>query len=79
MATYLLQWEMIREARNRGCDNFDFLGIAAPDSKDSHLAWVTDFKLKLTPETKQWPESQIYIVKRWWWMVLRVVRFIKRK
>ncbi len=38
MATYLLQWEMIREARNRGCDNFDFLGIAAPDSKDSHLA-----------------------------------------
>lgn len=38
MATYLLQWEMIREAKKRGCEIFDFLGIAAPDSKDSHLA-----------------------------------------
>lgn len=79
MATYLLQWEMIHEAKKRWCEIFDFLGIAAPESKDSHLAWVTDFKLKLTPETKQWPESQIYIMKRWWWLVLKLVRKIKRR
>ena len=79
MATYLLQWEMVREAKKRGCEVFDFLGIAAPDSKDSHLAWVTDFKLKLTPETKQWPESQICVMKWWWWMVLKMMRSIKEK
>lgn len=79
MATYLLQWKMILEAKKRGCEVFDFLGIAAPDNKDSHLAGVTDFKLKLTPETKQWPESQICIVKWWWWVVLKVVRSIKGK
>lgn len=37
MATYLLQWEMVREAKKRRCEVFDFLGIAAPDNKDSHL------------------------------------------
>ncbi|MCX6807425.1 MAG: peptidoglycan bridge formation glycyltransferase FemA/FemB family protein, partial [Patescibacteria group bacterium] len=28
MAPWLLQWEMIKEAKNRGCTRYDFLGIA---------------------------------------------------
>jgi lipid II:glycine glycyltransferase (peptidoglycan interpeptide bridge formation enzyme) len=27
MGAYLLQWEAIREAKKRGCEQFDFLGI----------------------------------------------------
>ncbi len=28
MATYLLQWDAIREALRRGCEIYDFLGIS---------------------------------------------------
>lgn len=54
MATYLLQWYAIREAKKRGCDVFDFLGIADPEDQNSPLAGVTDFKLKLTNQTQVW-------------------------
>ena len=31
MPTYLLQWEMIKEAINRGMDCYDFRGVCATD------------------------------------------------
>ena len=64
MASYLLQWKAIEEAKKRDCEVFDFLGIAHPDEFNSHLAGVTDFKLKLTNETKQWPDTQILVLKK---------------
>lgn len=64
MASYLLQWEAIQEAKKRGCEVFDFLGIADPIDPKSPLAGVTDFKLKLTDETKVWPVSQILPIKK---------------
>lgn len=38
MASYLLQWKALEEAKNRGCEIFDFLGIADPNEPDSPLA-----------------------------------------
>ena len=44
MAPYKLQWEMIQEAKNRGCKTYDFFGIA-PDNNEKHpWAGVTKFK-----------------------------------
>lgn len=63
MASYLLQWKAIEEAKKRGCEVFDFLGIADPGDPESPLAGVTDFKLKLTDETRKWPEAQILVMK----------------
>lgn len=79
MASYLLQWEVVCEAKKRGCETFDFLGIAHPDDVNSPLSGVTDFKLKLTDETRQWPESQILILRNIWWNFLKIYRFIRRK
>ena len=67
---------MIQEAKRRGCEVFDFLGIADPNDSDSHLAGVTDFKMKLTNETRVWPESQISVVRWGWYGLFRGLKYI---
>lgn len=61
MATYLLQWDAIREGMKRGCKTYDFLGISA-DGKGK-LAGVTEFKLRFNPEKKHWPQETIIIFR----------------
>lgn len=77
MASYLLQWRALAEAKNRGCEIFDFLGIANPNESDSPLAGVTDFKLKLTDELREWPKSQILILKKFIYLTLQMKKTIK--
>ncbi len=77
MASYLLQWRALEEAKRRGCEIFDFLGISSPDELNSHLAGVTDFKLKLTNETKQWPDTQILVLKKCMYMLLKMKKVVK--
>lgn len=45
MAPYLLQWESIKLAKERGCLVFDFFGVAPADASSQH-AWagITRFK-----------------------------------
>lgn len=78
MASYLLQWEAIREAKKRGCEIYDFLGIADPKDEHSPLAGVTDFKLKLTDETREWPATQILIMREMAYALLRLRKMVKR-
>ncbi len=77
MASYLLQWKAIEEAKNRGCEMFDFLGIAKSGDIRSPLAGVTDFKLKLTDETREWSETQILILKRCAYIIVSAKKLIK--
>lgn len=77
MATYLLQWFVITEAKLTWCEIFDFLGIANPEDKNSHLAWVTDFKLKLTNNIKKFPDSRIYIHKKIMFAIFKIIKKIK--
>jgi lipid II:glycine glycyltransferase (peptidoglycan interpeptide bridge formation enzyme) len=76
MATYLLQWEAIKEAMKRQCATYDFLGISA-DGKGK-LAGVTDFKLRFNPEKKQWPQEQVIIYKPLMLFLLRVMSKIRK-
>lgn len=77
MASYLLQWKATQEAKNRGCEVFDFLGIADSKEIDSPLAGVTDFKLKLTNETREWPKSQILVLKKVSFLFFRARKILK--
>lgn len=57
MAPYLLQWEAIREAKQRGIKYYDFLGIAPEGSKNHPWAGVTEFKKKFGGKTIVYPQA----------------------
>ena len=77
MASYSLQWEAIREGKKRECLTYDFLGIAPPDEPEHHLAGVTDFKLKLSPDIHQWPGALIYVPQIWKYNFFMLIRKLK--
>ena len=79
MATYLVQWYAIQRARERGCTVYDFLGIADPGDTTSHLAGVTEFKLKLTDTTRKWPDARMYIARPLLYRMFRWARMIRKR
>ena len=44
MAPYLLHWEIIKEAKKRGYEEYNFLGIAPDDNQKHAWAGITRFK-----------------------------------
>jgi len=48
MAPYLLQWQQIRDAKQNGCEQYDFGGIKTNDAKNT-WGGITRFKQGFTP------------------------------
>lgn len=63
MAPYLLQWEVIQEAKKRGHKYYDFLGIAPPDQPNHPWAGVTSFKRKFGGHDRSYIRCQEYSFK----------------
>lgn len=78
MATYLLQWRLIEEAKEKWMKNYDFLWINCPWCESERLVWVTDFKLKLTSQIKMWPDSYIYVHNKLFFNLFKLKNFIKK-
>jgi lipid II:glycine glycyltransferase (peptidoglycan interpeptide bridge formation enzyme) len=78
MAPYAVQFLAIWEAKNRWSKIYDFLGIATPWDTNSDLSWVTDFKLKLTKDSRAVSQSFIWINKRFHYTMLVLIRKIKK-
>ncbi|NWG76103.1 MAG: peptidoglycan bridge formation glycyltransferase FemA/FemB family protein, partial [Rubrivivax sp.] len=51
---YLLQWQAMQWAVERGCTTYDFRGVAAPDATDSPLYGLNKFKGGFGPELVEW-------------------------
>lgn len=79
MAPYLLQWAAIKKAKEIWSKYYDFLWIASPWEKSSSLAWVTDFKLKLTQDIVKVSESYIWIDNKILYTVLNILKLVKSK
>lgn len=73
MATYLLQWEAIREGMKRHCKAYDFLWIS--EDGTSKLAGVTEFKLRFNPEKVHLPSEVVVIYKP---ILLRLLQIVSR-
>lgn len=79
MAPYLLQWNALCHAQKRECKIYDFLGVASPDETDSSLAWVTDFKMKLSPDRRKVSDAYIWVYKPITYTLLMLLKKICKK
>lgn len=78
MAPYVLQFKAIEYAQDKKSKLFDFLWVAGPGDIKSDLAWVTDFKMKLTPDRREVSRSYIYINKKVLYWCITLLRRLKK-
>jgi len=78
MAPYLLQWTGIEHAIKRWCRMYDFLWVAGDTEKNSSLAGVTDFKMKLSPEKTFVSQGSIFVNKRLKYQAIKLLRRFKK-
>ena len=77
MASYLVQWTAMREAKKRGCKYYDFLGIA-PEGVTNH-PWigVTSFKKKFGGEVTSYPRAKEIVLRPFWYWVYKVYKKVR--
>lgn len=86
-ASYLLQWEAIREAKQRGCQRYNFWGIvdeaATPrlsTRKRKHpWAGLTLFKQGFGGYKKEYLKTQDFILSQRYWLNFGVEKIRRRK
>lgn len=77
MAPYLLQWSLIKKAKERGMTVYDFRGIAPADAPDHKLAGVTRFKLGFGGRRVVYPGALNAVLDRPWWQLYRLAKHIR--
>jgi peptidoglycan pentaglycine glycine transferase (the first glycine) len=78
---YLLQWEAIREAKNRGCQIYDFWGYTDPQKYPKHpWAGPTLFKMGFGGYNREYIKTQdLPLTKKYWLTyIFEILRKIKR-
>ena len=78
---YLLQWEAIKEAKRRGCRQYDFWGHVDPKTRSSHpWAGPTLFKMGFGGEAHEYVHAQDLPLKSQYWItyVFETLRRMRR-
>ena len=78
---YLLQWEAIKEAKSRGCNQYDFWGYVDPRTKPFHpWAGPTLFKMGFGGEAHEYVFTQDLPLNKKYWItfVFETLRRIRR-
>jgi len=66
---YLLQWEAIKEAKNRGCRIYDFWGFTDPQKFPKHpWAGPTLFKMGFGGYKKEYVKTQDFVISQKYWI-----------
>lgn len=74
MAPYALQWFAMQDAKLRGHEKYDFLGIA-PEGDEKHpLAGVTQFKTRFGGERVEYESARVFVYRPVWWWLYRVAK-----
>jgi lipid II:glycine glycyltransferase (peptidoglycan interpeptide bridge formation enzyme) len=86
--SYLMIWEAIKEAKNRGCERFNFWGIAPISSnfelRTSNLwkhpwAGLTLFKMGFGGEKKEYVKTQDFPISKKYWICYLIEKIRKKK
>ncbi len=79
MAPYLLQWEVMRDARTRGHTTYDLFGIA-PESEKAH-PWqgVTDYKKKFGGTSIEYIGAWQRVTSPFWYAMYSVAKWLAGK
>lgn len=79
MAPYLLHWEIIKEAKKRGCEEYNFLGIAPDDNPRHPWAGITKFKKQFGGEQIDILGSYDLPLKPFEYKVFKIAEKIRRR
>ncbi len=74
MAPYALQWQAIREAKEKGCVFYDFYGI-----DEEKWPGITRFKKGFGGEEVDRGGTRDFIFNRTWYNIYKILREIRRK
>lgn len=82
MAPYMLQWQAILDAKERGCKYYDFGGVAPAGQEDHPWSGITRFKMGFDGERFTYPVSYDIVfkpVKYRLYQLLRLLNQVVRK
>jgi len=79
MAPFLLHWELMKEAKERGLKFYDWWGIASTDDPKDPWAGITRFKKGFGGEVVKYPGTFDYILKPFGYWLYQISRAIMRK
>jgi lipid II:glycine glycyltransferase (peptidoglycan interpeptide bridge formation enzyme) len=71
MAPHLLQWSQIKEAKNKGCEIYDFWGI-----DEEKWPGLTRFKKGFGGEELQYSEGKDFVFSNFWYKTYKILRRI---
>jgi len=74
MAPYLLQWEMMQFGRKRGCETYDFLGIAPEGVENHQFSKISEFKWKFGGTRKTVAGGREIPFSKFWYFLYRVLK-----
>lgn len=78
MAPYLLQWEAIKDSKNRGIKYYDFLGVAPQNQPNHPWRGVTSFKEKFGGLFTSFHPAQEKPLKFFWYWLYRLHKKLKK-
>lgn len=79
MAPYLMHWQIIKDAKARGCIKYDLLGRSKPGNERGKWAGVTRFKEQLGGEAVEILGSYDYINQNFNYRLFKTVEKLRRR
>ncbi|MCP6718557.1 MAG: peptidoglycan bridge formation glycyltransferase FemA/FemB family protein [Patescibacteria group bacterium] len=78
--SYLLLWEAIKKAKQKGCEKFNFWGVVSDEEKNHPWYGLSLFKKGFGGQAKKYVKTQDFVTNKRYWLsfLIEKLRKIKR-
>ncbi|MBU4098453.1 peptidoglycan bridge formation glycyltransferase FemA/FemB family protein [Patescibacteria group bacterium] len=76
---YLLQWEAIKEAKQRGMKRYNFWGVAPEEERDHRFYGVSVFKRGFGGQDVSYLHAQDLVIDNFWYLINYVTETLRKK